>query len=61
MILKVLKYSCLFIAIFLWIQAYSPVVYRTTGPMGFFPDDYRNGDLYRLSYLPEFKDPVTST
>lgn len=58
MILKVLKYSCLFIAIFLWIQAYSPVVYRTTGPMGFFPDDYRNGDLYRLSYLPEFKDPV---
>lgn len=58
MMLKVLKYIFLFVAIFLWIQAYSPVVYRTMGSMGFFPDDYRYGDLYRLSYLPQFKDPV---
>lgn len=49
------KYIVLVIAVFCWIQAYSPLVYRTTGKAGFFPDDYRYGDLYRLSYLPNFK------
>lgn len=41
------------IAIFLWLQAYSPLIYKSTG---LFPDDYRYGDLYRLSYLSEFKE-----
>lgn len=44
------------IAIFLWLQAYSPLIYKSTG---LFPDDYRYGDLYRLSYLPEFKEKAT--
>lgn len=50
---KILKYSILFLAIFLWLQAYSPLIYKSSG---LFPDDYRYGDLYRLSYLPQFKE-----
>ncbi|MEA5457420.1 hypothetical protein VB796_00115 [Arcicella sp. LKC2W] len=53
---KILKYCILFIAIFLWLQAYSPLIYKSTG---LFPDDYRYGDLYRLSYLPDFKEKAT--
>lgn len=54
---KILKYSVLLIAIYLWIQAYSPFVYREIGgKLGLFPDDYRYGDLYRLSLLPQFKE-----
>ena len=53
---KTIKYLILLIAIFLWIQAYSPFVYKSSG---LFPDDYRYGDLYRLSYLPQFKEKAT--
>ena len=53
----VLKYSVLIIAIYLWLQAYSPFVYKEIGgKLGLFPDDYRYGDLYRLSLLPQFKE-----
>lgn len=50
---KVLKYSILILAIYLWLQAYSPLIYKSST---LFPDDYRNGDLYHLSYLPQFKE-----
>lgn len=53
---KIIKYCILLIAIFLWLQAYSPLIYKSTD---LFPDDYRYGDLYRLSYLPEFKEKAT--
>jgi hypothetical protein len=53
---KILKYSILSIAIFLWLQAYSPLIYKSTG---LFPDDYRFGDLYRLSYLQDFKEKAS--
>jgi hypothetical protein len=54
---KILKYLILTIAVYLWIQAYSPFVYREIGgKLGVFPDDYRYGDLYRLSLLPQFKE-----
>lgn len=53
---KILKYFILVIAIYLWMQAYSPFVYQEIGgKLRLFPDDYRYGDLYRLSYLPQFK------
>jgi hypothetical protein len=55
--LKLLRYIILIIAVYLWIQAYSPFVYREIGgKMRLFPDDYRYGDLYRLSLLPQFKE-----
>ena len=54
---NVLKYLVLIIFIFLWIQAYSPFVYQEIGgKFRLFPDDYRYGDLYRLSLLPQFKE-----
>jgi hypothetical protein len=52
---KILKYSVLIFASYLWLQAYSPLIYKTS-PL--FPDDYRNGDLYHLSYLPQFKEKL---
>ena len=56
MLSKTVKYLVLSLAIFLWLQAYSPIIYKSTG---LFPDDYRYGDLYRLSYLPQFKEKAT--
>ena len=54
---KIFKYSILIIAIYLWFQAFSPFVYKEIGgKLGLFPDDYRYGDLYRLSLLPQFKE-----
>ena len=52
---KVIKYVVLILAIYLWLQAYSPLIYKSSR---LFPDDYRNGDLYHLSYLPQFKEKV---
>ncbi len=53
---KIIKFTILLLTIFLWIQAYSPLVYKSTG---LFPDDYRYGDLYRLSYLSQFKEKAS--
>jgi hypothetical protein len=50
---KILKYVVLLLCLLLWIQAYSPIAYKLSK---FFPDDYRYGDLYRLAYLPQFKE-----
>jgi hypothetical protein len=55
MVSKVFKYIILIIAIYLWLQAYSPILYKASR---LFPDDYRNGDLYHLSYLPQFKEKL---
>ena len=52
---KILKYTVLFFATYLWLQAYSPLIYKWSR---LFPDDYRNGDLYHLSYLPQFKEKL---
>lgn len=55
MFTKILKYTALIIATYLWLQSYSPIVYQSSK---LFPDDYRNGDLYHLSYLPQFKEKL---
>ena len=52
---KVFKYTVLISAIYLWLQAYSPIIYKFSR---LFPDDYRYGDLYHLSYLPQFKETL---
>lgn len=52
---KALKYIILLTAIYLWLQAYSPLIYKSSR---LFPDDYRYGDLYHLSYLPQFKEEL---
>lgn len=55
MFLRILKYTVLLLATYLWLQAYSPVLYKWSR---LFPDDYRHGDLYHLSYLPQFKEKL---
>ena len=52
---KIIKFSILLLAIYFWLQAYSPLLYKISK---LFPDDYRNGDLYHLSYLPQFKEKL---
>lgn len=56
--MKVLRYLVLVIASVLWLGGCSRNVMQTLYQVGVIPDDYRFGDLYRLSNLPQFKDPV---
>lgn len=56
--MKVLRYLVLAAAGLLWLGGCSRVVMQQLYQVGFIPDDYRFGDLYRLSNLPQFKDPV---
>ncbi|MFC0181855.1 hypothetical protein ACFFJX_04535 [Pseudarcicella hirudinis] len=54
--MKALRYIGLVLVIFLWAEAYFPEFYLAMGKSHLFPDDYRYGDLYRLSFLPQFKE-----
>ena len=53
---KIIVLSTLIIALCFWLEGYSPLVYRWAASKHLFSDDYRNGDLYRLCYLPQFKE-----
>lgn len=51
--MKFFYYTALFFLIIFWISGcYPEIVSR----LSFVPDDYRYGDLYRLSHLPQFKE-----
>ncbi len=54
--LKFVKYFILIITLFYWAISHFQSLYNLAGNIGVFPDDYRYGDLYRLSYLPYFKE-----
>lgn len=53
---KIIVLSTLVVALCYWLEGYSPLVYRWAASKHLFADDYRNGDLYRLCYLPQFKE-----
>jgi hypothetical protein len=53
--LKFAKYFVLLIALFYWSISHFESLYSWAGKSKIFPDDYRYGDLYRLSFLPQFK------
>lgn len=55
-----MKYLILLIISILWLGGCSQEVMQTLYKTGVIADDYRYGDLYRLSNLPQFKDPVQS-
>lgn len=59
MLMKALRYIGLVLVIFLWAEAYFPEFYLAMGKSHLFPDDYRYGDLYRLSFLPQFKEKAS--
>ncbi|OIN58346.1 hypothetical protein [Arsenicibacter rosenii] len=54
---RLLRYSLIGIAFLLWLGGCSGSVMHWMYQTGFIADDYRFGDLYRLSSLPQFKEP----
>lgn len=53
--MRILKYIVLIFTIILWLGGLSTTVLHWFYDAGFVADDYRFGDLYRLSALPQFK------
>jgi hypothetical protein len=53
-----IKYFFLLFFLTFWAIGYFPTLHRIAERIGVFPDDYRFGDLYRLSHLPEFKEEI---
>ena len=53
--MRFLRYSILLLTLVLWGGGLSSTVSRWLYGMGVIADDYRYGDLYRLSALPQFK------
>lgn len=53
--MRFLRYSVLLLAVVLWAGGFSSTVSRWMYGAGLIADDYRFGDLYRLSALPQFK------
>lgn len=55
--MRFLRYTVLLVAIVLWAAGLSGTVSHGLYDMGVIVDDYRFGDLYRMSALPQFKHP----
>ena len=56
--MKYLKYITLILFSLVWLVGLSPSLYAKLGEWKLIRDGYQFGDLYRLSNLPQFKDPV---
>lgn len=54
---RLIRYSLIGVAFLLWLGGCSGSVMHWMYQTGFVADDYRFGDLYRLSSLPQFKEP----
>jgi len=54
--MRFLRYTVLIIAIVLWAGGLSSTISHWLYNLGVIVDDYRYGDLYRISALPQFKD-----
>ncbi|AQG82476.1 hypothetical protein AWR27_12905 [Spirosoma montaniterrae] len=55
--MRYLRYTILLIASVFWAAGLSGTVSHWLYEQGVIADDYRYGDLYRLSALPQFKQP----
>src|SRR5919199_1231859 len=53
--MRILRYSVLLIALLLWAGGLSSTVAHWLYGINVIVDDYRYGDLYRISALPQFK------
>lgn len=56
--MKFTKFAILLVACLLWVGGCSTSVMHLLYETSVIADDYRYGDLYRLSNLPQFKDPA---
>ncbi|RYU93489.1 hypothetical protein [Emticicia agri] len=52
---KIIKYTTLIIFSVLWLLGFSPHISKWLYEKGIIEDDYRFGDLYRFSNLPQFR------
>ncbi|HEY0108148.1 MAG TPA: hypothetical protein VGB67_00905, partial [Fibrella sp.] len=57
--MKSIAFIILLAVCLLWVGGCSKTVMHALYQTNIIADDYRYGDLYRLSNLPQFKDPVT--
>ncbi|RYF77762.1 MAG: hypothetical protein EOO39_03160 [Cytophagaceae bacterium] len=57
--MKLVKVFALLVVSVLWLGGCSQPIMHWLYQTSVIVDDYRYGDLYRLSNLPQFKDPVT--
>lgn len=55
--MRFLRYTFLVVALVLWGSGLSSTVSHWLYGISVIADDYRYGDLYRLSALPQFKEP----
>jgi hypothetical protein len=55
--MRFLKYFFLLLAAFIWLSVLNTDIFKQLGKLNLFTDGYQFGDLYRLSNLPQFKDP----
>lgn len=55
---KWLRYSVLIFCSLLWVVGCNPTLRKMAYNAGLFEDDYRYGDLYRLTNLAQFKAPT---
>ncbi|MCX6215684.1 hypothetical protein [Spirosoma sp.] len=55
--MRFLRYIIILFALLLWSGGLSSTVSHWLYQVGIIADDYRFGDLYRLSALPQFKEP----
>ncbi|CAG5002869.1 hypothetical protein DYBT9275_02984 [Dyadobacter sp. CECT 9275] len=58
--MKFLRYFFLLLFVLIWLAGLSPYFNNLADQAGLLRDSYRFGDLYRLSNLPDFKDPRKS-
>ncbi len=56
--MRYLRYLVIGVVLVFWLGGLSGTVSHWLYDTGIVADDYRNGDLYRMSALPQFKDPV---
>jgi hypothetical protein len=56
--MKLIKYIFLILFALVWLVGLTPSLYAKLGEWNLIKDGYQFGDLYRLSNLPQFKDPV---
>lgn len=52
---KILKYTALIVFSILWLLGFSTHISKWLYAQGLIKDDYRYGDLYRFSNLPQFR------
>ncbi len=56
--MRYLRYFIISVAVVFWLGGLSGTVSHWLYNTGVIADDYRNGDLYRMSALPQFREPA---